>query len=81
MKSIIYLLLLLPCLSYANGIDYWSKNKPTTFRKGIATTSCSFYNQLDQSSEQTHLINELYKRWLDGWLIRLLRTVVGKLGL
>jgi len=33
---------------------------------GVATTSCDFYNKLDQTAEQTALMNEIYKRWLKG---------------
>jgi hypothetical protein len=35
---------------------------------GVATTSCDFYNKLDQTAEQTALMNEIYKRWLKGWV-------------
>ena len=39
-----------------------------TMPSGVATTACSFYNNLEQSNDQTALMNEMYKRWLKGWV-------------
>jgi hypothetical protein len=52
----------------ADGSDYWSQNKTMNLPSGVATTSCTFYNNLDQAAEQTVLMNEIYKRWLKGWV-------------
>ena len=68
MKSLIVLLFLLPSLVFAEGSDYWSKNKTMNMPSGVATTACSFYNGLDQNSNETQLMNEIYKRWLKGWV-------------
>lgn len=48
--------------------DYWSDNKTMNLPLGVATTSCDFYNKLDQADEHTALMNEIYKRWLKGWV-------------
>lgn len=68
MRFTIFLLLLTSSFSYAEGTDYWSKNKTMNIPSGVATTACSFFNGLDQNSEQTALMNEIYKRWLKGWI-------------
>lgn len=68
MRSLILIISLLSSISYADGTDYWSNNKTMNMPSGVATTSCGFYNELDQSAEQTVLINEIYKRWLKGWV-------------
>lgn len=48
--------------------DYWSSNKTMNLPKGVATTACSFYNNLDQTSNKTALMNEIYTRWIKGWV-------------
>ncbi|WP_444995698.1 hypothetical protein [Aliikangiella sp. IMCC44359] len=68
MKYIVLILVLLPNLALAEKSDYWSTNKTMNLPKGVATTACSFYNNLDQSSDQTKLMNEIYSRWLRGWV-------------
>ena len=68
MRTLLLLLCLASFFSHAEGTDYWSKNKTMNMPHGVATTACSFYNNLDKSSEQTVLMNEIYKRWLKGWV-------------
>ena len=67
-KIALLMILVVPCLAFAEGSDYWSKNKDINFPIGIGTTACSFYNNLDQASEQTKVLNEFYSRWMDGWV-------------
>ncbi len=55
-------------LCLAGTPDYWTKNKTMNLPKGIATTSCSYYNSLDLTSDEAELLNELYKRWMKGWV-------------
>jgi len=68
MKSLFLILVLLPCLAFAEKSDYWSNNKTMNLPKGVATTACSFYNNLDQGDDQTALMNEIYTRWMKGWV-------------
>ena len=68
MKSIPVVLMFLSSPILAEGTDYWSKDKTMNMPSGVATTGCSFYNNLDQSDDQTVLMNEIYKRWLKGWV-------------
>jgi len=68
MKSIFLILVLLPCLASAEKSDYWSNNKTMNLPKGVATTACSFYNNLDQNTDKTALMNEIYTRWMKGWV-------------
>ena len=68
MRKVILLALLLPAFAFGEGSDYWSKDKDINLPVGIGTTACSFYNDLDQSSEQTQVMNEFYSRWMDGWV-------------
>ena len=68
MKFIYVVLFLLPSLVFAEGSDYWSKNKTMNLPSGVATTSCSFFNRLDKTAEETVLMHEIYKRWLKGWV-------------
>ena len=49
-------------LCFAGSPDYWTKNKTMNLPKGVATTSCSYYNTLDQNSDEIRLVNEIYKR-------------------
>jgi len=55
-------------LCFAGSPDYWTKNKTMNLPKGVATTSCSYYNTLDQNSDEIRLVNEIYKRWMKGWV-------------
>ena len=68
MKSLLFVLSLFSFPVFADGTNYWSQNKPMNLPSGVATTSCDFYNKLDQTAEQTALMNEIYKRWLKGWV-------------
>jgi len=68
MKSLLAILILLPSLALAEKSDYWSSNKTMNLPKGVATTSCGFYNGLDQNTDKTALMNEIYTRWLKGWV-------------
>lgn len=68
LKLLVFFIFLSSSLSYASGSDFWSKNKAMNMPSGVATTACSFYNSLDQSSEKTVFANEIYKRWLRGWV-------------
>ena len=68
MKLLFVILALLPSLVLAENSDYWSNNKTMNLPKGVATTACSFYNGLDQNTDQTALMNEIYTRWLKGWV-------------
>ena len=68
MRLTLLLLSFLSTAVFANQTDYWSKDKEMDMPSGIATTACSFYNSLDPSDNQTALMNELYKRWLKGWV-------------
>jgi hypothetical protein len=68
MRYILLALLLITSYSYAEGSDYWSKNKTMNLPSGAATTACWFYNDLDQSTEKAMIMNEMYKRWLKGWV-------------
>jgi len=68
LKSLLFVLSLFSFSVFADGTNYWSQNKPVNLPSGVATTSCDFYNKLDQTAEQTVLMNEIYKRWLKGWV-------------
>jgi len=68
MKSLLLFLALLPCVVFAEKSDYWSNNKTMNLPKGVATTACSFYNNLDQNTDKTALMNEIYTRWIKGWV-------------
>lgn len=69
MRFLVFLLLRQSAsISYAEGTDYWSKNKTMNMPSGVSSTACSFYNGLDQNAEQTVIMNEVYKRWLKGWV-------------
>jgi len=68
MRTLFLILVLLPSFSSAERSDYWANNKNMNLPKGIATTACSFYNGLDQSIDETALMNEIYTRWLKGWV-------------
>lgn len=68
MKTILFVIILLSFPVMADGTDYWTQNKSMNLPSGVATTSCGFYNKLDQTAEQTVLMNEIYKRWLKGWV-------------
>jgi hypothetical protein len=68
MKFLFVILVLFPNLLLAEKSDYWSTNKTMNLPKGVATTACHFYNDLDQNTDQTQIMNELYSRWLRGWV-------------
>ena len=68
MKQIIFAMLFFSSFALAQGSDYWSTNKTMNMPSGVATTSCNYYNGLDQNTEETKLANEIYKRWLKGWV-------------
>jgi len=68
MKYIILIIVFLSPLALAQGSDYWSTNKTMNMPSGVATTSCSHYSGLDQNADETKLANEIYKRWLKGWV-------------
>lgn len=68
MKCIFAILFLVPGLVFAQGSDYWSKNKTMNLPHGVATTACSFFNGLDPKADETALMHEIYKRWLKGWV-------------
>lgn len=68
MKSLLMILILLPSLVFAEKSDYWSNTKNMNLPKGVATTACSFYNSLDQSADTTVFMNEIYTRWIKGWV-------------
>lgn len=68
MKLLIIIFALFPCLVTAGNSDYWSNNKTMNLPKGVATTACSFYNGLDQNKDETVLMNEIYTRWIKGWV-------------
>tara|TARA_R110002072_G_scaffold147274_2_gene294516 strand:+ start:1505 stop:1894 length:390 start_codon:yes stop_codon:yes gene_type:complete len=54
--------------SFADNSDYWTKNKTMNLPKGVATTTCSYFNELNISNKNIDIINELYKRWMKGWV-------------
>lgn len=68
MRLTVVILMFLSSSVFANGTDYWSKNKTMNMPSGVATTSCSFYNNLDPSDDQAVLMSEIYKQWLKGWI-------------
>ena len=68
MRLTVAVLMFLSSSVLASGTDYWSKNKTMNMPSGVATTACSFYINLDPSDDQTALMNEIYKRWLKGWV-------------
>jgi hypothetical protein len=68
MKNVFFLLLLFPCVCFAAGADHWSAHKNTNAHKGVGTTSCEFYNQIDQKNKSARVMNDLYKQWMDGWV-------------
>lgn len=68
MKLFFLVIILLSLPTVADGTDYWSQNKSMNLPSGVATTSCDFYNKLDQTSDKAELMNEIYKRWLKGWV-------------
>ena len=68
MRLIIFAAILLSSSVFAGGTNYWSENKTMNMPLGVATTACSFYNDLDQTAEQTVLMNAMYERWLKGWV-------------
>lgn len=68
MRFLIILMSLAIAVTCMAGTDYWSKNKTMNMPTGVATTSCSFYNRLDQTTDKTAVMNEFYKRWLKGWV-------------
>jgi hypothetical protein len=68
MKILLLLTLLIPNYSFADGSDYWSKDKNINLPSGIGTTTCGFYNNLDKSDETTEALNELFRTWMTGWV-------------